>query len=77
MLQVAEAVITVDLRRVPADVCAVYFIATVADAERTFADVKTARCRLVDWTTGVELCRYYPASARARGSKARQRALRA
>jgi len=56
-----DEVITVDLRRVPSNVCAVFFIATVADAARTFADVKTARLRLVDWTTGVELCRYHPA----------------
>ena len=37
------------------------FVATVATEGRTFKDVKTARLRLVDWTTGVETCRYHPA----------------
>jgi len=56
-----DEVITVDLRRVPSSVCAIFFIGTVADEGKTFSDVKTARMRLVDWATGAELCRYTPA----------------
>jgi tellurium resistance protein TerZ len=56
-----DEVIMVNLPRVPADVCALYFIATVASEGRSFADVKTAKMRLVDWRTGAELCRYIPA----------------
>jgi stress response protein SCP2 len=54
-------VITVDLRRVPPSVCAIFFVGTVADEGKTFADVKTARMRIVDWATGAEICRYHPA----------------
>ena len=28
----------------------------------TFADVKSARMRLIDWSTGVERCRFHPAA---------------
>lgn len=57
-----DEIIVVDLRRVPAQVKALFFLATVCDDGRSFADVKSARMRLVDWGSGVEMCRYVPAS---------------
>ena len=56
---------TVDLTKLPSSVCALYFIATVASEGRSFADVKSAKMRLVDWTSGEEMCRYYPAMSGA------------
>ena len=64
-LSACASVITVDLRHVPSSVCALLFIGTVATEGYTFKDVKTARMRLVDWRTGVETCRYFPALAGA------------
>jgi tellurium resistance protein TerZ len=60
-----DEIIMVDLPKVPAEVCALYFIATVASEGHTFADVKSAKMRLVDWHTGSELCRYMPAMSGA------------
>ena len=41
---------------------ALFFLATVCDEGRTFADTKSARMRLVDWGSGAEICRYVPAT---------------
>ena len=46
----------------PVQVRALFFLATVCDDGRTFADVKSARMRLVDWGSGAEVCRYVPAT---------------
>ena len=62
-----DEIITIDLRIVPAHVKALFFLATVCDDGRTFADVKSAKMRVVDWTSGVEICRYVPASKGAPG----------
>jgi len=56
-----DEIITVDLDRVPRVVKALFFIATVASPGKTFADVKTAKIRLVDGRTGVEMSRFMPA----------------
>ena len=55
-----DEIITVDLRRVPPSVCALFFIGTVASEGYSFKDVKSARLRLVDWVTGAETARFYP-----------------
>ena len=60
-----DEIIVVSLPRVPPSVCALYFIATVATEGRTFADCKSSRIRLVNWTSGAEICRYVPAMAGA------------
>lgn len=60
-----DEVVVVDTFRIPSNVCALYFIATVASEGRSFADVKSARMRLVDWQSGVEKCRYVPAMSGA------------
>ena len=60
-----DEIIIVDLARVPAHVCALYFLATVASEGRSFADVKSSRIRLVDWSTGGEKCRFMPAMSGA------------
>ena len=41
---------------------ALFFLATVCDEGRSFADTKSARMRLVDWDSGAEICRYVPAT---------------
>lgn len=56
-----DEVITLDLSRVPAAVHAIFVVATVASSGRSFADVKSARMRLVQWESGAELCRFVPA----------------
>ena len=56
-----DEIILVDLNRVPRQTCALIFLATVASEGYSFRDVKTAKLRLVDWTTGAETCRFMPA----------------
>ena len=56
-----DEIILVDLQRLPRQTCALILVATVASEGRTFRDVKTARIRLVDWTSGEETCRFLPA----------------
>ena len=46
----------------PKQVRALFFLATVCDEGRSFADTKSARMRLVDWDSGAEICRYVPAT---------------
>ena len=41
---------------------ALFFLATVCDDGRSFADTKSARMRIVDWGSGAEICRYVPAT---------------
>ena len=60
-----DEIIIVDLRRLPSTTMAIFFIATVATEGRTFADVKSSKIRMVDWATGVETCRFYPAMSGA------------
>jgi len=60
-----DEIITVDLARVPMNVAAMFFIGTVASESRSFLDVASARIRLVEWTSGIERCRYVPAMAGA------------
>jgi len=55
-----DEIIVIDLGRVPARVCALYLIGTVASEGKSFADVKSAKMRLVDMQTGIEKCRFYP-----------------
>ena len=57
-----DEIIVVQLARLPPKVCAIFFLSTVCDEPRTFADVKETRMRLMDWSSGRELCRYMPAS---------------
>lgn len=57
-----DEIIVVDLNLLPPQVRALFFLATVCDDGRTFADVKSARMRVVDWGSGGEMCRYVPAS---------------
>ncbi|KAL1512166.1 hypothetical protein AB1Y20_005432 [Prymnesium parvum] len=56
-----DEIIVIDVDRVPHDLLAVFFVATVATEGRTFADVKGARIRLVEWGSGVERVRFMPA----------------
>jgi len=56
-----DEIIMCDLAKIPPKVAALFFIGTVADDGRNFSDVKSCRIRLVDWASGVELCRYVPA----------------
>ena len=60
-----DEIIIVDLARVPKNVIALFMVATVATEGRSFADVKSSKMRLVDWTTGTERARYYPATSGA------------
>jgi len=60
-----DEIVLVDLPRVPGNICALHFIACVASEDRTFADVKTARLRAVEWTSGLELCRFVPGTVGA------------
>ena len=60
-----DEVIVIDLPNLPSQLCALHFIATVSTEGKSFADVKTARMRLVNWKTGHEECRFSPASAGA------------
>mmetsp|Transcript_12544 Transcript_12544/g.25488 ORF Transcript_12544/g.25488 Transcript_12544/m.25488 type:complete len:632 (-) Transcript_12544:150-2045(-) len=57
-----DEIIVVDLCKVPSTVRALFFLATVCDDGRSFADVKSARMRLVDCGSGAEMCRYVPAT---------------
>mmetsp|Transcript_56767 Transcript_56767/g.112720 ORF Transcript_56767/g.112720 Transcript_56767/m.112720 type:complete len:378 (+) Transcript_56767:11-1144(+) len=57
-----DEIIVIDLAHVPREVKALFCIATLATEGRSFADVKSARMRLTDWNTGIERCRFYPAS---------------
>ena len=56
-----DEIIVVDLNRLPSSVAALFFIATVATEGKSFKDVKSARMRLLEYTTGEERCRYHPA----------------
>ena len=60
-----DEIILIDLHRVPSNVCALHFIATVATEGKTFADVKTSKMRLVEWKSGREEARFEPARAGA------------
>ena len=60
-----DEVIMVELGRLPPSVCALYLIGTVASEGRTFADVKTAKMRLVNVQSGAEKCRFYPGTGGA------------
>ena len=60
-----DEIITIDLDRLPQAVLGVFFVATVATEGHSFADVKTARIRLVEWTSGIERVRFVPAMAGA------------
>ena len=55
-----DEMIHIQLERVPPSVCALYLVGTVATEGKSFADVKSARMRLIDMQTGVEKCRFYP-----------------
>eukprot|EP00966_Prymnesium_polylepis_P050187 1161879-Prymnesium_polylepis.1 len=44
-----DEIITIDLQRLPPQARALFFVATVATEGRSFADVKAARVRLVEW----------------------------
>jgi len=57
-----DEIIVIDLARVPRHVKALFCIATVATEGRSFSDVKSARMRLTDWSTGAERARFYPAA---------------
>lgn len=57
-----DEIIVVDLSKVPSNVKALFCIATVATEGKSFADVKSARMRLIDWSKGVERCRFFPAT---------------
>ena len=57
-----DEIIVIDLRSVPSSVRALFFLATVCDDGRSFADTKSARMRIVDWGSGAEICRYVPAT---------------
>jgi len=60
-----DEIIIVDLAALPHRIQAIFFIATVASENCSFADVKSARMRLVEWNSGKELCRYMPAMSGA------------
>ena len=55
--------IFVDFARLPSHFAVMYFIGTVATSGKSFADVKSAHMRIVDWATGSEMCRFIPSMA--------------
>ena len=46
-----DEIITIDLARLPPTTLALFFLANVATEGRSFADVKAARIRLVEWSS--------------------------
>ena len=56
-----DEIITIDLDRVSPKVKALFLIGTVATEGKTFAELKTARMRLVTLPAGKEICRCCPA----------------
>jgi tellurium resistance protein TerZ len=55
-----DEVITCELDRIPPNIMALYFILTVATANKTFADVKSAQVRFISTETKVGICRFVP-----------------
>ena len=53
--------IFIDFIKLPPMVAVLYFIGTVATPGKTFADVKSACMRIVDWKSGSEVIRFLPA----------------
>jgi tellurium resistance protein TerZ len=56
-----DEVVILDLNRIPANVLALFVIATVSSPKQSFGDIKNACLRLVDVGYNAELCRYHPA----------------
>ena len=56
-----DEIIYIDLDRVPPTVRALIIVGTVATEGKTFADLKSAKMRLVQTASGAELCRTIPA----------------
>jgi tellurium resistance protein TerZ len=53
-----DEMITCELDRIPPNIMALYFILTVATANKTFADVKSAQVRFLSNDTKLGICRY-------------------